>query len=225
MIGVYIITNKLNGRQYVGQSNNIQRRFKEHCGYANRRTPVTDDIKKYGVENFTLEVIHPFETVDRETMIALEMYEIRSRQTTDPVKGYNQIEGHMNGDDNPNYGNYWSEDAKRRMGNIKSQQHRNGEIYGGEWKSKIGEKSEKFWKENPDVKAQMAQKVKKKKQEKYKFIQMTREGEVIREWDTVEEILEANPTWKWQNIYSVCNGYKPTIYGYKWRKELKNHEN
>jgi hypothetical protein len=34
-------------------------------------------------------------------------------------------------------------------------------------------------------------------------------------------IIKANPNFKWQNIYSVCNGYKPTYMGFIWKKELK----
>ena len=30
MIGIYKITNKISGKTYIGQSNNIERRFKEH---------------------------------------------------------------------------------------------------------------------------------------------------------------------------------------------------
>lgn len=30
MIGIYKITNKINGKMYIGQSNDIERRFKEH---------------------------------------------------------------------------------------------------------------------------------------------------------------------------------------------------
>lgn len=31
MIGIYKITNLLNNKSYIGQSNNIERRFLEHC--------------------------------------------------------------------------------------------------------------------------------------------------------------------------------------------------
>lgn len=81
--------------------------------------------------------------------------------------------------------------------------------------------STKMWAENPELKEQMRKAVKKAKQEKYKYLQYTRSMELIREWSTVEDIINENPDYKWQNIYSVCNGYKPTIYGYVWRKELK----
>jgi len=37
-------------------------------------------------------------------------------------------------------------------------------------------------------------------------------------WFSVEEIIKFNPNYKWQNIYAVCNGYKPTMYGYIWCK-------
>ena len=30
MIGIYKITNNINGKIYIGQSNNIERRFQEH---------------------------------------------------------------------------------------------------------------------------------------------------------------------------------------------------
>ena len=58
MIGIYKITNKLNGKVYIGQSNNIERRFKEHI---NKRTTAWSSIRpailKYGVENFSFEVL------------------------------------------------------------------------------------------------------------------------------------------------------------------------
>lgn len=222
MIGVYVITCLVNGKQYIGQSNDVGRRFKEHCGYGNKQSPVTPDIIRYGVESFTIEMIHTFDSVERERMVELEMCEIRKRNTTDPTIGYNRIEGHMNGDDNPNYGNKWTDEAKSKMSELQIARHLSGNVYGDEWKSKMCEAATRHWAENPDLKSRMAQAVKKTKQKKYKFIQMTRDGEYIRTWDTVEEILEANPSWKWQNIYAVCNGYKPTIYGFRWRKELKN---
>ena len=31
MIGIYKITNKVNGLSYIGQSVHIERRFREHC--------------------------------------------------------------------------------------------------------------------------------------------------------------------------------------------------
>ena len=55
MIGIYKITNKINGKIYIGQSNDIQRRFKEHC--YKKETPIEKAIHKYGKDNFNFEII------------------------------------------------------------------------------------------------------------------------------------------------------------------------
>ena len=55
MIGIYKITNKENGKSYIGQSVNIERRLQEHI----RRDKQYIDmaIQKYGSQNFTFETI------------------------------------------------------------------------------------------------------------------------------------------------------------------------
>lgn len=58
MIGIYKITNNINGKIYIGQSNNIQRRFSEHQTKGEQsRIPVDIAIQKHGKENFSFEVI------------------------------------------------------------------------------------------------------------------------------------------------------------------------
>ena len=55
MIGIYKITNKINGKIYIGQSNDIKRRFLEHT-YRDK-LPIDIAIKKYGKENFSFEIL------------------------------------------------------------------------------------------------------------------------------------------------------------------------
>ena len=88
-------------------------------------------------------------------------------------------------------------------------------------KKKIGENSTLFWKNNPDKIEIMAKKVKKTKQQKHSFLQKNENGDILKIWNTIDDILKENPTYKWQNIYSVCNGYKKRIYGFKWEKVEK----
>jgi len=58
MIGIYKITNKLNNKIYIGQSNDIQRRFQEHKRAGrNSRIPVDIAIENYGKDNFQYEVL------------------------------------------------------------------------------------------------------------------------------------------------------------------------
>lgn len=55
MIGIYKITKKQNGKSYIGQSNDIERRFSEHK--YRRETPIEKAIQKYGSDAFAFEVI------------------------------------------------------------------------------------------------------------------------------------------------------------------------
>lgn len=63
MVGIYKIQNLINGKSYIGQSKNIKRRWKDHCCSANNPTdhnynnPLYRSIRKYGIENFSFEVI------------------------------------------------------------------------------------------------------------------------------------------------------------------------
>lgn len=89
MVGIYKITNKINGKIYVGQSNNIKRRFWE---YQNRgtasRIPVDAAIEKYGSENFQYDIIEecPIEKLnERETYWIKHFNSIKN--------GYNLSEG------------------------------------------------------------------------------------------------------------------------------------
>jgi len=58
MIGIYKITNKKTGKSYIGQSNDIERRFKEHQQKgASSRIPLDVAIQKYGKDAFDYEII------------------------------------------------------------------------------------------------------------------------------------------------------------------------
>ena len=89
MIGIYKITNKLNGKAYVGQSNDIERRFKEHQQKGeSSRIPLDVAIQKYGKDNFIYEVI---EECSLEELNQKEQYWIATLNTV--KNGYNCSEG------------------------------------------------------------------------------------------------------------------------------------
>ena len=63
MKGIYKFENKINGKIYIGQSINIEKRYKEHF-YAHTNpndkgynTKFYRALRKYGFENFTFEII------------------------------------------------------------------------------------------------------------------------------------------------------------------------
>lgn len=55
MIGIYKITNKENGKIYIGQSNNIERRLKEHK--QPKMLTIDDYITALGEDKFTFDIL------------------------------------------------------------------------------------------------------------------------------------------------------------------------
>ena len=74
MIGIYKIVKKENGKTYIGQSNDIERRIKEHQYKVD--IPVELAIKKYGIDAFTYEVVEEcsLEQLDEREIYWIEYY-------------------------------------------------------------------------------------------------------------------------------------------------------
>ena len=64
-MGIYKITNKINGKCYIGQSVDIQKRWREHTHHAKKGDgyAIHNAIAFHGVENFNFEVV---EIVDKK---------------------------------------------------------------------------------------------------------------------------------------------------------------
>lgn len=82
---IYKITNKINGKAYIGQSKNPRARWRDHVvGYSkNGVSLIHRAIKKYGEENFNFEIIGWFEDYNEK-----EKYYIQYYRTIKPY-GYN----------------------------------------------------------------------------------------------------------------------------------------
>ena len=69
IIGVYKITNKINGKCYIGKSIDIKARFSDHKKPSNLKShyKIYKAFVKYGVENFNFEVLSkcPKEYLDK----------------------------------------------------------------------------------------------------------------------------------------------------------------
>jgi len=89
---IYLITNKINGKQYVGKTvrKDPRPRWREHQkdSRKNSSTIISRAIHKHGIKNFTFQVI---ETVNDPVLLAeRESFYIREYQTLTP-KGYNIV--------------------------------------------------------------------------------------------------------------------------------------
>lgn len=87
MKAIYRIINNINGKSYIGQSIDPIRRFREHCGRINCNSLINKAIKKYGKDNFSLEVIGWFEDYNEKEKYYIEYY-----KTLVPY-GYNILKG------------------------------------------------------------------------------------------------------------------------------------
>lgn len=243
-IGIYSIVHLKSGKRYIGKSLNVQRRLTDHkTNLINRsykpksvNRHLYHAVQKYGWCAFKTEVLETFDKVDELLISERELFWIDHFDATNRKKGYNlrrdsstsmivhtetrkRLSKAFRGVGNPNYGNKWSDEKKQQMSDIKKAQHATGGIYNDGWKKRQSVSISEMWKTNLIAKSSMALKISKIKQ-RYRFIQLTVNGEVVKTWDTVKEIVAVNDGYKWQNIYSVCNGYKPTYMGYIWKKEL-----
>ena len=93
---IYKIVNKINGHIYIGQTNNIERRFSDHITGTgdNKYSLIHRAIKKYGANNFTFEVLGWFEDYNEKEQYYIDLYRCRAPY------GYNIQDG---GNDPPHY--------------------------------------------------------------------------------------------------------------------------
>ena len=94
IIGIYKITNKINGKSYVGQSVNVHKRWtaEKNSAFNPNATgydyPLSLAFRKYGLDNFSFEVI---EYCDKTLLDEREVFWIRQYDTF--FHGYNQTMG------------------------------------------------------------------------------------------------------------------------------------
>lgn len=148
--GIYKITNMINGKSYIGQSNDIKRRWKEHRSKHSWKSNhvIYRAFKKYGFENFKFEII---EECDVKFLSEKEKYYIAEFDTY--KNGYNETEGGegisgfnhseetkqklsemLSGENNPNYGIPMSEEQKK----LRSDMFK-GRVFSEEHKQKLSE--------------------------------------------------------------------------------------
>lgn len=243
-IGIYSITNQVNGKRYIGKSKQIEQRTWAHFNLLKKDEPsrcvnrhLFAAAKKYGVNNFSCEIIETFDTLDEDLLADREIFWMEFYNSTDRDYGYNLMKDSssrtivhpetraffkeaMLGEGNPNYGNFWTDEQKKDMSDIAKNRHASG-VYGDEWREKLGKAASEVWAKNPELKAQMARKVAVSKST-YRIYQYDKKTlNLVRVWENMQEIMDENPDYHKIAIYSVANGHKKSYRGYVWRTELR----
>jgi group I intron endonuclease len=102
MIGIYKITNLINGKVYIGQSIDIKQRWFKHKSAAfniadkNYEYPLYRAIRKYGLDNFLFEVL---EECSKDELCEKEKFYIAKYHAHGKC-GYNQDDGGNGGSHN-----------------------------------------------------------------------------------------------------------------------------
>lgn len=114
MIGIYKITNTVNGKCYIGQSKDLITRIQKHIktllNGTNRNEHLQNAYNTYGTGNFTIEII---EECTEENLDEREIYWIDYYHSYDREYGYNKTKGGTGG------GSYYElldDDEKEEVG-------------------------------------------------------------------------------------------------------------
>jgi group I intron endonuclease len=115
LIGIYKITNTVNGKVYIGQSVNIPKRIKQHLSNTGRQHNYyfANALKKYGADNFKTDVIAlvpDFES-KHKLLNVLEKQFIEIYNSANHVYGYNI----KYGGDGGGSGHHMSLEARKKM--------------------------------------------------------------------------------------------------------------
>ncbi len=125
--GLYCIINKINKKEYYGQSTDLERREKEYFNYEQfPNDHLKNAFNKYGKENFKFEII---KVCKEKYLDRYEKLYIRIHNTQNPKKGYNKDTG-------GNLNKHRSEETKKKL----SKAH-TGKTLSEETKQKISKKT------------------------------------------------------------------------------------
>lgn len=149
--GVYNITNKVNGHSYVGSSNDIKRRWRDHKSRLRGNRHNNDYLQNawnlYGEENFefkTLAVLEPFETFRIENLLlATGKHEYNiADDAIAPMLGKSRSE-----ETKQKLSDLWTDERKARLREAMTGEnnHNYGKTFSDEYRQKLSESQKKLW--------------------------------------------------------------------------------
>jgi group I intron endonuclease len=158
--GIYKIINKTNGKYYVGSSNNIYKRWREHKYLLNKNAHANEYIQrswnKYGADTFDFLIVER-NIQEKDLLITEQKYLDQAETKKENCYNLSYIAGKIKmtseirrkisesqkGEKNHNFGKHPSQETRRKL--IECRKGKNNWNYGGkhseETKRKIGEKS------------------------------------------------------------------------------------
>lgn len=206
IVGIYKITNP-KGKVYIGQSVDIEKRWKMHKGlYGSKSNKLKRSLIKYGISEHLFEVI---EECSVEQIYEREIYWIEFYNSVE--KGLNILEGGQ--------GVKMTESIKKKI----SEKKKNHICYHD---SERGEKISQSLMGRKNTWGKGKEKIGKKQEKKFKerlvalkskcILQFNKNGDFIKEWDSIKNASESTKIHR-ENIGCVLRGITKTAGGYKWK--------
>lgn len=207
--GIYKITNP-NGRIYIGQSQDIHKRFLQYKNISNnikRQVRLYNSLKKHGSDNHLFEIIEEcsFEKLNKRERYWQDYYDATSINNLNCIlTGYDEVKSKMSDESKLKI-------SKARKNQIISKQHREKIS-----KAKKGIKLSKEHKEN----------IGKNNVGKHSkpILQYDLKGNFIKEWECGCNAVKFLGISNNGNIVKCCKNIIPSAYGFIWRyKTDKNY--
>lgn len=220
-VGIYCFTNNINNKKYVGQSKQLERRYYLHLRDSLSKTKSENDtsllhaaIRKYGIENFTYEIL---EECEIEELNDKEKYWIEQLHSYVLEGGYNLTKGGNNFLRDFYYFtseellHYWNDEHLTVTAIYKKYGSTGQRIR--EQLIELGISPEEIEQRTYEKRKEIVQKGIPKRQKKINQYDLN--DNFIKQYNSLSEAADAVNGSK-GNISQVANGKWKTAYGYKW---------
>ena len=230
--GIYLITNNINGKKYIGQSRNLVKRWNDHKDQArhNRSTLLIHNaMRDYRIDNFSFDILLecPIDMLDVWESDMIRLYDTfvpNGYNIRDGKKGITEEErlklSERMKENNPMKNPEVADKVRNKLKGVHTNRVTEYQI----------EVTKKRMKENnpmknPEVVKKVSMKMTGRKQDKERVIrnskytnilQFSKDGKFINKWDLVSDITKELGV-DHCCIYAVLNGKQKTAGGYIWR--------
>ena len=222
---IYMYKNKINGKCYIGQAKDFNKRHKSHlCSSKNSKLrdynyPIHKAIRKYGIENFNIKILAE-NIPTQEKLNEYEIFFIKRHKSLKTQNGYNIANGGEGGSNN------FAGKTSKEMDDIKK---RNSESQKRVWENKTQKEINDFkikrssnWTiNNPMKDKEISKKITGKNNSRaIKINQYSKDRTLIKTWDCIRDIQR-------ELGYSsshICNCCKYYLLGEKeYKKQYKSY--
>ncbi len=221
--GVYKITNILNNKIYIGKANDLNQRIPVHWYPSYKDSYFDRSCKKYGKENFIIEILHEQESLNVEELLALEVAFIDFFDCLFSNGGYNMC---LFSNDNTGLKRTKETKEKLSIGKLGEKNPRFGLEHSKRWRSDvsnkmIGSQNHSFGKQKSEetiLKIKQKRKLQDLTFAHKKIVQKDLDGNVLKIWKSAT--FASKEIWgnkkKTKLIHQACQKKINLVLNFTW---------